>query len=227
MVLKANSQGKNQVSVKPRSGKSRLKLLTIPLILASLGWLYYDLRPYWIKPEAIFVLGGHADRERFAAKLAKQYPDLPIWVSSGSPRRYVKKIFKKAGISGDRLHLDYNARDTVTNFTTLADQLKAKGVDSVYLVTSDNHMGRARLVGEIVFGSRGIVIKPVTVPSQSPPEPLEKSLRDGFRAILWVMTGSTGEFWLESDVNSLREREQGTGNGQQFIRSFPLPTQGC
>ena len=149
--------------------------------------------------EAIFVLGGHADRERFAAKLAKEYPDLPIWVSSGSPRRYVQKIFKKAGISPERLHLDYNARDTVTNFTSLADQLKAQGIDSVYLVTSDNHMRRARLVGEIIFGSRGIVIKPVTVPSQSPPEPLEKSLRDGFRAILWIITGSTGEFWLESD----------------------------
>jgi uncharacterized SAM-binding protein YcdF (DUF218 family) len=201
MVLKANSRGKKRVSLKAKLGKSRLKLLTIPLILAILGWLYYDLRPHWVKPEAIFVLGGHADRERFAAKLAKEYPDLPIWVSSGSPRRYVKKIFKKAGIPLERLHLDYNARDTVTNFTSLADQLKARGIDSVYLITSDNHMGRARLVGEIVFGSRGIVIKPVTVPSQSPPEPLEKSLRDGFRAILWVMTGSTGEFWLEFDAN--------------------------
>jgi uncharacterized SAM-binding protein YcdF (DUF218 family) len=201
MVLKANSQGKNRVSVKPRSGKFRVKLLSIPFILASLGWLYYEFRPYWVKPSAIFVLGGHVERERFAAQLAKEYPDLPIWVSSGSPRLYVKKIFKKAGISGERLHLDYNAQDTVTNFTTLADKLKAQGIDSVYLVTSDNHMRRARLVGEIVFGSRGIVIKPVAVPSKSDPEPLVKSLRDGVRAILWVMTGSTGEFWLESDPN--------------------------
>jgi len=220
MVLKANSRRKKRVSPQGKLGKSRLKLLAIPLILASLGWLYYDLRQQWLKPEAIFVLGGHADRERFAAKLAKEYPELPIWVSSGSPRRYVKKIFKKAGISPERLHLDYNARDTVTipperlhldynardtvtNFTSLADQLKAQGIDSVYLVTSDNHMRRARLVGEIVFGSRGIMIKPVTVPSQSPPEPLEKSLRDGFRAILWIITGSTGEFWLESDSSPL------------------------
>ena len=199
MVLKANSQRKKRVSPQGKLGKFRLKLLAIPLILAGLGWLYLDLRQQWLKPEAIFVLGGHADRERFAAKLAKEYPELPIWVSSGSPRRYVRKIFKKAGIPPERLHLDYNARDTVTNFTSLADQLKAQGIDSVYLVTSDNHMRRARLVGEIVFGSRGIVIKPVTVPSQSPPEPLEKSLRDGFRAILWIITGSTGEFWLESD----------------------------
>jgi len=90
MVLKANSRRKKRVSLKAKLGKSRLKLLAIPLILAILGWLYHDLRQQWLKPEAIFVLGGHADRERFAAKLAKEYPDLPIWVSSGSPRRYVR-----------------------------------------------------------------------------------------------------------------------------------------
>jgi uncharacterized SAM-binding protein YcdF (DUF218 family) len=142
-------------------------------------------------------LGGHEDRERFAAKLARQYPDLPIWVSSGSPKPYVQKIFRKAGISLDRLHLDYQAKDTVTNFTTLADEFKSRGIDSVYLVTSDRHMGRARLVGEIIFGSRGIVIKPLPVSSHSPDEPIEKRLRDGARAILWVTTGSTGESWLK------------------------------
>ncbi|MFN9671254.1 MAG: YdcF family protein, partial [Microcystis sp.] len=55
MVLKANSQGKKRVSLKGKLGKSRLKLLAIPLILASLGWLYHDLRQQWLKPEAIFV----------------------------------------------------------------------------------------------------------------------------------------------------------------------------
>lgn len=154
------------------------------------------LQGWWIQPEAIFVLGGHADRERLAAKLAKKHPNLPIWVSSGSPEAYVSRIFKKEGINPQRLHLNYQAKDTVTNFTTLADELKAQGIDSVYLITSDNHMKRARLVGEIVFGSRGIVIKPITVPSHSPDEPIEKTIRDGARAMLWVFTGESGEKWL-------------------------------
>jgi uncharacterized SAM-binding protein YcdF (DUF218 family) len=72
------------------------------------------------------------------------------------------------------------------------DELKAQGIDSVYLVTSDNHLRRAKIIGEIVFGSRGIVIKPVSVPCNQPIEPLEKSLRDGARALLWLTTGDTG-----------------------------------
>jgi uncharacterized SAM-binding protein YcdF (DUF218 family) len=39
-----------------------------------------------LQPDAIFVLGGATERERFAAKFAQQHPDLPIWVSSGSPK---------------------------------------------------------------------------------------------------------------------------------------------
>ena len=161
--------------------------------LAVTGWFgYQEIRSYFIKPEAVFVLGGHEAREKLAADLAKEDPNLEIWVSSGSPQEYVRKIFAFRGINSDRLHLDYEADDTVTNFTTLVDELKAKGIDSVYLITSDNHMTRARLIGEIVFGSRGIVIKPIAVTSGLPPEPLKKSLRDSARAIFWLATGHTG-----------------------------------
>ena len=53
-------------------------------------------------------------------------------------------------------------------------------------------MLRARIIGEIIFGSRGIIVKPISVPSDSPPESIRKSLRDGARAILWLTTGHTG-----------------------------------
>ncbi|NJQ96827.1 MAG: YdcF family protein [Hydrococcus sp. CSU_1_8] len=169
----------------------------LPVIGLSLWWGYQQLQRYLVEPEAAVVLGGHEDRERFAAKLAAKDPDISIWVSSGSPQRYVERIFTKAGIQRDRLHLNYHAVDTVTNFTTLVDDLKARGIDSVYLITSENHMRRALIIGEIVFGSQGIVIKPLSVPSEAPPEPIEKSLRDGVRAILWLTTGDTGEEMLE------------------------------
>ncbi|MGK7946403.1 MAG: YdcF family protein [Microcystaceae cyanobacterium] len=162
---------------------------------------YKVLQSWLIKPEAIFVLGGHEDRERLAAKLAKNNPDLPIWVSSGSPESYIYRIFQKEGIDTQRLKLNYQAKDTVTNFTTLADELKAQGIDSVYLITSDNHMKRARLVGEIVFGSRGIVIKPIAVPSTDADEPVEKLIRDGARAVFWVFTGRSGERIREIIMN--------------------------
>ena len=160
------------------------------------SWISYrTIQNYFLPPEAILVLGGHETREKFAADLARQHPHLDIWISSGSPQTYVKQIFSFRGIKSERLYLDYQAEDTVSNFTTIVDRLKARDIDSVYLITSDNHMTRARVVGEIVFGSRGIAIKPVSVPSHSPPEPIKKSFRDGARAILWLTTGHTGSNW--------------------------------
>jgi uncharacterized SAM-binding protein YcdF (DUF218 family) len=161
--------------------------------LLPLGWFSYrGIQSYVVQPQAILVLGGAPERENFAADFARKYPDLPIWISSGSNIEYTEDVFSRAGISFSRLHLDRTAVDTVTNFTTLVDTLKAEGINSVYLITSDNHMGRASLVGEIVFGSRGILFKPISVPSKHASEPWQKTARDGARALLWVATGHTG-----------------------------------
>lgn len=174
----------------------------LPLLAVSLGLGSQQLENAGREPEAIFVLGGHEERERWAAKLAARYPDLPVWVSSGSPKSYAEHIFAKFGVRGERLHLDYRARDTVTNFTTLVDDLKAQGIDSVYLITSESHMPRARLIGEIVFGSYGIAMKPIAVPSDLPPEPIGKCLRDSARSLLWLATGSTGNPSLQRQFGS-------------------------
>ena len=167
-------------------------LFLLSVVATSLCVGFKPAERVTVDPEAMIVLGGHEERERYAAKLAKEHPQLPIWLSSGSPQAYAQKIFDNAGIEGDRLHFDYAASDTLTNFTTLVDKLKAEGIDSVYLITSENHMQRAKVIGDIVFGSRGIDFEPISVPSKNPPEPLEKSLRDGARAVFWLITGSTG-----------------------------------
>ncbi|ACK65995.1 protein of unknown function DUF218 [Rippkaea orientalis PCC 8801] len=196
MLLKIHSPKHNRQIF----GFPRVKLRILPLIpvVGIAAWLgYKQVQSYRVKPEAIFVLGGHEERERFAAQLAKDHPTLPIWVSSGSPKGYAKRIFAKAGVERDRLHLDYQAKDTVTNFTTLVNEFKAQGIDSVYLVTSKNHLPRARVIGEIIFGSQGIVIKPMAVECDRPPEPWEKILRDGARSLLWVATGKTGETLID------------------------------
>lgn len=147
---------------------------------------------YFEQPDAILVLGGSPDREKFTAKFAHEHPKLPIWISSGSPREYSEWLFSEAGIDLNRVTLDYQAVDTVTNFTTLVDRLHEQGIRSVYLITSDYHMRRAQVIGEIVLGSRGIQIKPVSIPSNQSEEPLSKAIRDGGRAILWITTGRTG-----------------------------------
>jgi uncharacterized SAM-binding protein YcdF (DUF218 family) len=158
-------------------------------------WGYKTVQNQFVQPQAILVLGGSTrllEREKFTAKLAHQHPNIPIWISGGSPPQHTKKIFANAGVDLRRLNLDYEAVDTVTNFTTLVDELQSRGIKSVYLITSDFHMLRACVIGEIVLGSRGINFKPVSVPSKNSPEPIEKSIRDGARAVIWLATGYTG-----------------------------------
>jgi uncharacterized SAM-binding protein YcdF (DUF218 family) len=165
-------------------------LLLGVLIFGVIG--YRHLGTYLYPPEAVLVLGGETTREQFAAQFAQQHPRLPIWISSGANPEYAEWVFEKAAINPSRLHLDYRALDTVTNFTTLADEFKARGIRSIFLITSDDHMRRAAVVGEIVLGSRGIYMRPISFPSGRSPEPIEKVIRDGARAMLWVFTGRTG-----------------------------------
>ena len=205
MFLSFQSRDESKlVVVNPLSKLRRLILLSI--VATSLCVGFKPIRNATSHPDALLVLGGHEERERFAAKLAQEYPQLPIWISSGSPQEYAQRIFTKAGIQRDRLHFDYSASDTVTNFTTLVDELKAQGIDSVYLITSENHMTRAKIIGDIVFGSQGIDFYPVAVPSNNPPEPLEKCLRDGARSIFWLITGHTGEILMQYNALGLKVR---------------------
>jgi uncharacterized SAM-binding protein YcdF (DUF218 family) len=167
----------------------KLGLVSLGLFL---GWLYRPQQPT-TAPQAILVLGGAPQREQFAAQFAQQHPSLPIWVSGGSNPEYAEWVFQKAGIPEHRIHLDYKAVDTLTNFTTLVDQFKADGINHVYLMTSDYHMRRAQWIGQFVLGSRGIQFKPIAIPTELEAEPLQIAVFDGGRALLWVTTGQTGE----------------------------------
>ncbi len=171
-----------------------LKLLAITFLLLMLRLgvipLQSAIAQYQTpKPQIIFVLGGGREREQAAAKLAQNYAQLPIWISSGSSPDWIKSYFQKNDIALSRLHLNYCAVDTVTNFTCLVRELKQKQINHVYLLTSNFHLPRAQVIGFFVFGSHNIAITPIGIPSQSQPEPCWKTVRDTFRSIIWVSTG--------------------------------------
>ncbi|MEA5619061.1 YdcF family protein [Cronbergia sp. UHCC 0137] len=158
-------------------------------------WGYQEIQNQFVQPQAMLVLGGSTrrlEREKFTAHFAHQHPNIPIWITGGSPPKFTQQVFTKAGVDTRRLNLDYEAIDTVTNFTTLVDDLHARGIKRVYLITSDFHMRRASVIAQIVLGSRGIDFQAVPVPSENTSEPIEKSIRDGARAIMWLATGYTG-----------------------------------
>ena len=82
-------------------------------------------------------------------------------VSGGSHPEYAAWQFGQQGLDAARVHLDYRATDTLTNFTSVVDELRRARVRHVLLVTSSDHMNRALLVGRLVAGSRGITLTPV------------------------------------------------------------------
>nr|WP_306299004.1 YdcF family protein [Nostoc sp. T09] len=143
-------------------------------------------------PQAIFTLGGGPDREEFTAQFAQIHPTLDIWVSSGSPPDTASTIFHNADIPNSRLHLDYRAVDTVTNFTSLVSDFKQSHIQHVYLVTSDFHMPRAKFIAIFVLGSQGIIFTCVSIPSDRPRESIAHILRDIGRSLFWIVSGRTG-----------------------------------
>lgn len=140
-------------------------------------------------PQAIIALGGDPMRETFAANFALQHPPLEIWISSP----YLKSFdFPDSGSSGARIHVDRRAVDTVTNFTSLVADFKQRNFQHVYLITSDFHMARAKAIAFFVFGSQGIAVTPISVPSNQQAESWFHICRDVCRTWLWMITGRTG-----------------------------------
>ena len=192
---------------RPRNGRWLLALLAAAgLVVLSRGLWQPPLPP----PQMILVLGGDVERERVAADLAAR-DGLPVLVSGGSNPEYAHWLFGRQGLDHGRVQLDYRATDTLTNFTSIVDELKRAKVRHVLLVTSSDHMQRAMLVGRVVAGSRGIGLTPVEVPcgDRCTPEGWRKVWGDGARAALWVLTGRDLKGWAAARFGALLEAAQG------------------
>ena len=170
----------------------RLLRWSVVLLLLWGGWRLLPrlLEPWMPPPQMILVLGGDVEREKQAAALARQ-SNLPVLITGGSNPEYAQWVFEGQGVDAQKLQLDYAARDTLSNFTTLVDRLRRRGIRHVLLVTSSDHMDRALLVGRVVAGSRGIHLTPVPVPcgDDCRPERRSKVWGDGVRALVWVVSG--------------------------------------
>jgi len=150
-------------------------------------------------PQRILVLGGDADRERIGLKLARQLK-LPLVVSGGTNPEYAQWLMEHEGLGRNEVRLDYRAQDTLGNFTSLVDELQGDGIEHLLLVTSEDHLPRALVVGGIVAGSRGIRLTgvPVSCAARCRAESMGKRWGDGLRALAWVVTGRDLKHWARS-----------------------------
>jgi uncharacterized SAM-binding protein YcdF (DUF218 family) len=171
-------------------------------LLLGFGALLWMSRGWWWPapppPQMILVLGGDVAREQRAAELA-QRDGLPVVVTGGSNPEYAHWLFQqREGLPSHQVQLDYRAHDTLSNFTSLVDELRRARIRHALLVTSSDHMPRALLVGRIVAGSRGIQLTPVAVPcgQRCHLEGQGKVWGDGARAVLWVLTGRDIRRWM-------------------------------
>ena len=188
------------------------------LLLCLGGALLWLSRGRWWPapppPQMILVLGGDKDREIRAADLARSR-GLPVVVSGGTNPEYAHWLFEeRAGLPSQQVHLDYRAHDTLSNFTSLVDDLRRARIRHALLVTSSDHMPRALLVGRIVAGSRGISLTPVAVSCGALCQPEGRRLvwGDGARAVLWVLSGRDLRSWAEGRLGAWLPAAGGLGS---------------
>ncbi len=141
-------------------------------------------------PQLILVLGGDVDREHVGVRLANELK-LPLVVSGGSNPEHADWLIRSAGLPPELVKFDYRAKDTLGNFTSLVDEFLIEGISHVLLITSEDHLSRAMLVGWMVAGSRGIHLTGLSVPCNSLciEEKWQKKAFDLVRSFVWILTG--------------------------------------
>ena len=139
-------------------------------------------------PTCCLVLGGDRRRELLAAQRCDAKV---LLLSSGcASEAELREALSPARAALTSVIVDRAATDTVTNFTTIVDKLRASGVRSVAVATAVPHMQRAGTIGTIVLGAQGIHTVPWPVDAgERLHESWLRTMRDGLRALLWVLCG--------------------------------------
>ena len=211
------TQAQRQTESRPRRRRrrprrrGRARRLLLLAALCAVAWSSRGLvLPSLPPPQLVLVLGGDVERERVGAEVAKR-DGLPVMVSGGSNPEYAHWLFRGRGLDDTRVLLDYRATDTLSNFTSVVDDLKRSKIRHVVLVTSSDHMDRALMVGRVVAGSRGIGLTPLAVPcgERCVPEDWRKVWGDGMRAALWVVSGRDLRDWAAERFGPLLEEVRG------------------
>jgi vancomycin permeability regulator SanA len=104
----------------------------------------------------IIHLGGNVRRLNKAIETYRQNPGAFIIISSEDNTQQCVDKLKAAGIPDTDYIFDFNAWDTVTNFTTTFNYIRKRGTKTLFVVTDRFHMPRAMAIANIVYLFTGV-----------------------------------------------------------------------
>jgi uncharacterized SAM-binding protein YcdF (DUF218 family) len=175
-------------------------------------------------PSVIVVLGGGIRREQLAARLAQDHPQLRVIISSGSKVPCLYKVFTTdAGIPWEKVTVDLKATDTLTNFTATLPYLQQAKDRKVWLVATDGHLPRARLLAGIIWGSQGIAMEPVVLKGEGNEESIFKTGMDTTRALLWLGLREISTFPFYTSSAQITQEQQIRGAQCELLGFVYLP----
>ena len=108
----------------------------------------------------IIHLGGNVQRLNKAIETYHQNPGAFIIISSEDGTQQCVDKLNAAGIPRTDYIFDFNAWDTVTNFTATFDYIRKRGTKTLFVVTDKFHMPRAMAIAKIVYLFTGIKLVP-------------------------------------------------------------------
>ncbi|NER08264.1 MAG: YdcF family protein [Okeania sp. SIO3C4] len=140
--------------------------------------------------DTYLVLGGSIKREMYIAKVAKQDPQIPILISSGSQDPCIVGLFERENAPVEKVWLEYCSKSTFGNLYFTLPILKKWGVEHIKLVTSASHLPRAKWLAQIILGANGIWVETDIVEETGVPGNKESSLKTGLdviRSLFWAV----------------------------------------
>lgn len=141
--------------------------------------------------DIILHLGGNPLRVEKTIKIAKANPGAFIVISSEGDPVYIATQLQNAGIKHDQYVFDFNAWDTVTNFSKTYGFIEDRLPLKLYIVTDKFHMKRAKAIAKMVYlyDPIQLVECPHFEGDPERQEPQRFIIEDTLRALLWRLTG--------------------------------------
>jgi len=151
----------------------------------------------------IIELGGSPHRLNKAIEIYHQNPDALILISSECCPQLCVDMLKKGGVPESNYIFDFNAWDTLSNFTQTYKFIRSKGAKKLFVVTDKFHMRRSMTIANVVYFLTGVDV----IPCESLEgdlnrvEPDSQVWKEFFRALGWKLTG-----YVNKNSNSYKTR---------------------